>query len=56
MRRFYLAFPIGHAVRDQLAWTHYRTLSRVADNEARLWHEIEMQKQFYDEQHGTGEE
>ena len=25
-RQFYLAFPIGHALRDQLTWTHYRML------------------------------
>ena len=26
MRQFYNAFPIGHALRDQLSWTHYRML------------------------------
>ena len=26
MRSFYLAFPIGHALRDELSWTHYRLL------------------------------
>ena len=29
MRQFYLAFPIGHALRDELNWTHYRILMRV---------------------------
>ena len=24
MRQFYLAFPIRHALRDELEWTHYR--------------------------------
>ena len=28
MRQFYLAFPIGHALRDELGWTHYRILMR----------------------------
>lgn len=23
MRQFYLCFPISHAVRDELSWTHY---------------------------------
>jgi len=26
MRSFYRAFPIGHALRDELSWTHYRLL------------------------------
>ncbi len=38
MRQFYLAFPIGHALRDQLSWTHYRTLMRVMDSKAREWY------------------
>ena len=38
MRQFYLAFPIGHALRDQLSWTHYRTLIRVVDSKAREWY------------------
>ena len=38
MRQFYLAFPIGHALRDQLSWTHYRTLMRVTDDKAREWY------------------
>lgn len=28
-RQFYIAFPIGHALRDQLTWTHYRLLLKV---------------------------
>lgn len=41
MRSFYLAFPIRHALRDELAlrpelsWTHYRLLLGVADSTAR---------------------
>lgn len=38
MRQFYLAFPIRHALRDELTWTHYRALSRVTDEGARLWY------------------
>ena len=34
MRQFYLAFPIGHALRDELSWTHYRILMRVTDEKA----------------------
>ena len=37
MRQFYLAFPIHHALRDELTWTHYRALSRVVDPKARAW-------------------
>ena len=28
MRQFYFAFPIHHALRDELSWTHYRLLSK----------------------------
>lgn len=38
MRTFYLAFPIWHAVRTELSWTHYRNLLRVSDEKARLWY------------------
>lgn len=38
MRQFYLAFPNGHALRDELSWTHYRALLRVDDENARLWY------------------
>ena len=38
MRSFYLAFPIGHALRDQLSWTHYRLLLRVENQDARNWY------------------
>ena len=38
MRQFYLAFPIGHALRDELSWTHYRILMRVTDENARVWY------------------
>ena len=35
MRQFYLSFQIGHAVRDQLSWTHYRLLMKIDDPKAR---------------------
>lgn len=38
MRAFYLTFPIWNAVRTELSWTHYRTLLRVENNEARQWY------------------
>lgn len=34
-RQFYLTFPIRHALRDELSWTHYRQLIRVENEEAR---------------------
>ena len=33
MRQFYLTFPIRHALRDELSWTHYRLLMRVESEE-----------------------
>ena len=38
MRQFYLAFPIGHALRGELSWTHYRLLLRVEDEKARTFY------------------
>ena len=35
MRQFYMQFPIVHAVRAQLTWTHYRSLIRVENPKAR---------------------
>jgi len=35
MRQFYAVFPIGHALSDQLSWTHYRLLLKVNDDKAR---------------------
>ena len=35
MRQFYLLFPIMHAVRTQLSWTHYRLLIGVKNKKAR---------------------
>ena len=38
MRSFYLSFPIGHALRDELSWTHYRLLLKVENPDARNWY------------------
>ena len=38
MRQFYLAFPKGHALRDELSWTHYRLLMRVENETARQFY------------------
>ncbi len=35
MRAFYLTFPIWHAVRAELTWTHYRLLLKVEKEKAR---------------------
>jgi predicted nuclease of restriction endonuclease-like (RecB) superfamily len=41
MRSFYLAYPICDAVRPELSWTHYRTLIRIENHQARAWYENE---------------
>lgn len=38
MKKFYLLFPNTNAVRSQLTWTHYRSLLRVENPEAREWY------------------
>lgn len=38
MRQFYLAFPIYHALRDRLSWTHYRQLIKVENETARQFY------------------
>ena len=35
MRQFYLVFPIHHALRGELSWTHYRLLLKVKNEKAR---------------------
>jgi predicted nuclease of restriction endonuclease-like (RecB) superfamily len=35
MRQFYTTFPIRHALRDKLGWTHYRLILKVMDETAR---------------------
>jgi predicted nuclease of restriction endonuclease-like (RecB) superfamily len=41
MRQFYLTFGKGHALRDQLIWTHYRLLLKVEKPEAHAFYETE---------------
>ncbi|MEH6352159.1 PDDEXK nuclease domain-containing protein [Pseudomonas sp. 3JA] len=42
MRDFYQKFPIWNAVRTELSWTHYRTLLRVENDNARHWYMNEV--------------
>jgi hypothetical protein len=41
MRQFYLTYPILHALRGELSWTHYRLLLKVESEQARSFYEIE---------------
>ncbi|MDE7222551.1 MAG: PDDEXK nuclease domain-containing protein [Acetatifactor sp.] len=38
MKKFYALFPNTNALRSQLTWTHYRTLLRIENDEARKWY------------------
>ncbi|MCL2796491.1 MAG: PDDEXK nuclease domain-containing protein [Firmicutes bacterium] len=38
MRQFFIAFQNGHALRDQLSWTHYRLIMRVEKPYAREYY------------------
>ncbi|WP_298778386.1 PDDEXK nuclease domain-containing protein [uncultured Polaribacter sp.] len=38
MRQFYNAFPIFHALRDELSWTHYKLLLKVPNEAARIFY------------------
>lgn len=38
MRQFYLTFPNRNAVRTELSWTHYRSLLRIENEQARQWY------------------
>jgi len=38
MRSFYQTFPIWNAVRTKLSWTHYRSLIRIENEQARQWY------------------
>ncbi|MCI8871531.1 MAG: DUF1016 domain-containing protein [Lachnospiraceae bacterium] len=44
MRQFYLTFPNGHALRDELSWTHYRLLMKVENDNAREFYMQEAVK------------
>ena len=41
MRRFYFSFPIQHALRAELSWTHYRQLLKIEEPQKRSFYEIE---------------
>ena len=43
MRQFYLTFPIRHALRDKLGWTHYRLIMKTG----KLTHQDIGQMQMY---------
>ncbi len=45
MRLFYQAFPIRDALRHELNWTHYRTLLRGENDQARQWYMNETASQ-----------
>lgn len=38
MRQFYITFPNGHALCDQLSWSHYRLLMRIENERARSFY------------------
>ena len=47
MREFYAKFPILHALRAELSWTHYRLLLKVEKDAARAFYEAETASQFW---------
>lgn len=47
MRTFYQAFPIRNALRTELSWTHYRTLVRIENEQARQWYMNEAIEQSW---------
>lgn len=47
MRAFFLAYPNWNAVRTELSWTHYRTLLRVDNPDARDWYQREAAEQYW---------
>jgi DUF1016 N-terminal domain len=46
MRLVYQAFPIRHALRDELTWTHYRLLSKVSNENARTFYGLGTSEGF----------
>ena len=44
MRKFYLTFPNANALRSELSWTHYRSLMRVENEDAREFYLEEASK------------
>jgi predicted nuclease of restriction endonuclease-like (RecB) superfamily len=47
MRSFYLCFPKWDAVSHKLSWTHYRTLIRIENQNARSWYQQEAIEQHW---------
>ena len=47
MRGFYQTFPIRNALRTELGWTHYRTLLRIENPQAREWYAAEAVSQHW---------
>jgi predicted nuclease of restriction endonuclease-like (RecB) superfamily len=45
MRLFFMVFPKCDALRHELSWTHYRTLTRIENKQARLWYVNETVEQ-----------
>jgi len=46
-RQFYTMFPIGHALRGELSWTHYRMLLHVENEQARNFYLKEAADNFW---------
>lgn len=47
MKKFYLLFQNTNALRSQLTWTHYRSLLRVENENARNWYIEETIKEHW---------
>jgi len=47
IRQFYSTFPIRDALRPELTWSHYRSLLRVQNMEARVYYLNEAANQFW---------
>lgn len=47
IRQFYLTFPIRDSLRPELSWTHYRTLLRVGNADAREYYINEVVKESW---------
>ena len=45
MRQFFQSFPIRDALRLELSWTHYRSLIRIDNPQARDWYAKEAAEQ-----------
>lgn len=47
MRSFYLTYPIWNTVCSELSWSHYRTLIRIENEQARNWYMQECAEQAW---------